>query len=154
VTFCFLWRPQILYHDRLPITLLDPIIILLLSLTSCKPKPLGVAYRICPFMRTWVNLLHYKKLERQVWFTCIFIIDIYNEKSEDLSTILLSQFTFCPHAIIPPCNYICQNNIPAKKRKREREREKKRKLLSSACFFCTMWNQGIGDTAPYMLILW
>lgn len=51
-----LLRPQILYHDRLPITLVNPIIILLLSLTSYKPMPLGVAYGICPRMRAWVNL--------------------------------------------------------------------------------------------------
>lgn len=96
---------------------------MLLSLTPCKPKPLGVAYRICPFMRAWVNLLHYKKLEIQVWFTFIFIIDIYNEKSEDLSTILLSQIF-----ILSTCYYstlqLYLSNIPAKK-KRERERQKK-----------------------------
>lgn len=105
------------------ITFLDPIILLLLNLTSCKPMPSGIAYWICPLMRAWVNLLHYKKLERQVWFTFIFIIEIYNEKSEDLSTIYsLVTFLFCPHAIIPPCNYICQI-YPLKKRK-ERERKK------------------------------
>ena len=107
VTFCCLRRAQILYHDRLPITLLDPIIILLLSLMSCKLKPaLDVAYGIFPLMKAWVNSLHYKKLERQVWFPFIFIIGIYNEKSGDLSTILLPQFLFCPRSVILPCNYI------------------------------------------------
>ena len=63
------------------------------------------------------------------------------------------KFIFCPHAIIPPCNYICQ--IYQRKKKKEREGDKKRKLLSSACFFCTMWNQGICDTAPHILFfLW
>lgn len=110
------------------ITFLDPIILLLLNLTSCKPMPSGIAYWICPLMRAWVNLLHYKKLERQVWFTFIFIIEIYNEKSENLSTIYsLVTFLFCPHAIIPPCNYICQ--IYPLKKKKEREREKKKIIV-------------------------
>ena len=95
---------------------------MLLSLTPCKPKPLGVAYRICPFMRAWVNLLHYKKLEIQVWFTFIFIIDIYNEKSEDLSTILLSQIF-----ILSTCYYSTLQLYLSKyqPKKRERERQKK-----------------------------
>ena len=121
VTFCCLLRPQILYHDRLPITLLDPIIILLLSLTSYKPTPAGVAMGFGHLWELGLTYNIYRKVERQVWFTCIFFIDIYNEKSEALSTIHLSQFLFCPYAIIPPCNYICQIYL-VKKRKRERER--------------------------------
>ena len=62
----------------------------------------------------------------------MFVIDIYNEKSEDLSTIHhLSQFIFCPYAIIPPCNYICQ--IYLLEKEREREREKKKIIVFCLC---------------------
>ena len=92
------------------------------------------------FVHVWelgltYNITRSYTVERQVWFTCMFVIDIYNEKSEDLSTIHLSLlFIFCPYAIIPPCNYICQIYLLKKERERERE---KRKLLSFVCVLCT-----------------
>lgn len=88
------------------------------------------------FVHVWelgltYNITRSYTVERQVWFTCMFVIDIYNEKSEDLSTIHLSQFLFCPYAIIPPCNYICQ--IYLLKKERDRGRQKKKIIVFCLC---------------------
>ena len=79
----------------------------------------------------------------------MFVLDIYNEKSEDLSTIHLSQFLFCPYAIIPPCNYICQIYLLKKEREREREKKENYCLLfvSSVQQGCALAEPG-GPVAP------
>ena len=44
------------------------------------------------------------------------------------------KFIFCPHAIIPPCNYICQIYQRKKKKKRERETKKENYCLLLVSF--------------------
>ena len=80
----------------------------------------------------------------------MFVLDIYNEKSEDLSTIHLSQFLFWPYAIIPPCNYICQIYLLKKEREREREKKGNYCLLFVSSVQCENY-QDISDTSPYIL---
>lgn len=44
------------------------------------------------------------------------------------------KFIFCPHAIIPPCNYICQIYQRKKKKKKERETKKENYCLLLVSF--------------------
>ena len=111
------------------------------------PKISGV--EVTPSITSVESSEQFWRKIRQIWRIC----EPWTSIMRNLKTcppFSCHKFIFCPHAIIPPCNLICQI-YQRKKKKTKREGDKKRKLLSSACFLYTMWNQGICDTAPHIL---
>ena len=64
------------------------------------------------------------------------------------------KFIFCPHAIIPPCNLICQIYQRKKKKQRERETKKENYCLLLVSFIRCEIKVSVTQPLTYCFFLW